>query len=497
MIFVAAILGGVQPLRGAAAQVQPTAAGSEAAAADERLRRAAASLEAGDSVESIRIYRELRTDYPEDPRVLLGLGAALTEARRYDEAEALYVDMEARRVDPIGAHLGRARLRELRGELREAEKYYRNVLQAAGDQLDARIGLARVKHLQGLNRSALDQTENIVFDHPESDRARELVARIRLALRPTADLEPVRFDDGNGGRVDSATAAYTFFAEPQTSIGIEIEARQASFRCKDRNDCDGLPGSGPVNQVVEVEAQTLMAGLTSRLIAPLAFHARLGAVRQESFDGEDRTILVGGAYIRWRVGPRLEWVADGSRRAMMDNAELIDRGLRLDVADLKLNFRFRPAWMLEGEADYGSYSDGNARETVRTGVKWSASFERLRIDGTVNGWYRRFHDDLDHGYFDPIRYLSARIGVDAEGDTPGELLYWRFNGMVGWQDFDMTVTPLEATSDDSIRTISAALGIRFGERARTEAFWSATDDPLVFDTGFDSRRYGMSLRLWI
>ena len=464
----------------------------------ERLRQAAAASAGGDHDEAVRLYQLLNMERPGDPEALFGLAGALTATRQHDEAEAIYEDLMQRRVQPIRAHVGMAELFIAQGALAEAERLFRNVLQADGDNLRARIGLARVKHLQGNHRAAREQTNNIVYDRPESDEARALQRDIRLAIRPHADLDGARFDDGDGGRVDSATAAYTFRAEPQTTIRIGLTGYKSEFRCVDRSLCDEVPGAGPVDELLSVDAQTLTGGLTSRIISSIDFHARLGAVREESFDGEDRTVLIGGGFIRWRVGPRLSLDASASREAMTDTAKLIDRGLRLDSADLQLDYRFHPAWVLSGHADYGSYSDGNARETAHIALEWSRSGDRFRIAGIFDAWYRRFHDDRDNGYFDPIRYDSERLRFEAEGDGPGPAVFWRLNGMFGIQEFDRdTSSRVEGTRDDTIRSIEGAIGVKFGSRGRLEAFYVASDDPLRYATGFDSRRYGFSFRLWI
>src|SRR5207245_10125836 len=100
--------------------------------------------------------------------------------------------------------------------------------------------------------------------------------------------------------------------------------------------CDEVATGPAVDRVVSTRAEMLMAGVTTRLIGPLAFQARLGAARQETFGDAERTVAVGGGFIRWQVGPRLALVGPGAPEALFDTAPLIDRGIKVDGADLRL-----------------------------------------------------------------------------------------------------------------------------------------------------------------
>jgi len=255
-----------------------------------------------DFEESIALYTKLREKHPDDARVLLGLGEALSRAGRHVLADEVFKDMEDRRIEPIQAHIGRARLRARQRRFDEAERFWRDVLRADPGNLDARIGMAYAHHWQGLDRSAREQAENIVLDHPESKEARELEETIRKELRPHGDADTSRYSDADTNRVDGATASYTFMAEPQTSIRIAYSTYDAEFRCEQAQLCDE-PGVA-VGDTIDARAQVLTGALTSRVISPLTFNARLGAVREESFGGDSRMVGILGGYLRWQVGPR-------------------------------------------------------------------------------------------------------------------------------------------------------------------------------------------------
>jgi tetratricopeptide (TPR) repeat protein len=444
--------------------------------------------------ESIAAYRALRERHPDEPRVLLGLGQVLAWNGDYAEAESLYAGMVERRIAPIAAHLGHAQVLGWKGDLERAASYYRDVLKADPGNLEARVGLARVQHWDGLDRVAREQIDRIVADHPDSRDALELQKTIHDALRPAGEASGFRYSDRDSNRVDSGTIGHTFFAEEQTSIRIDYTALRAEFRCQDIAFCDE-PGLA-VGDVVETRAQVLSAGLTSRIIRPLTFHARLGAVRQETFGDRTRTVAIGGGYVRWQVGPRFALAASGGREALLDTAPLIDRGIRVDAAEFRLEHRFHPAWTLSGSAGYGTYSDGNFRQTAGASLLVRLPAKGPHVSFLLDLRYRRFHEDLDNAYFDPLRYDSELLTVALWDDYRKGRLFWRIEGTYGRQDFDTGAGGgIEAGTDDTVQAVYASAGVNFGARATLEAFYSQSDYALQLATGFSSSRSGFNFRL--
>jgi tetratricopeptide (TPR) repeat protein len=444
--------------------------------------------------ESIACYEELRPGHPDDARVLLGLGQALGWAGRYADSDAVYRDMEARQIEPIQAHLGRARLLAWQGKLDEATDDYRDVLKAEPGNLDARIGLAQVNHWRGQDRQAQAQIDNIVVDHPESRDAKQVQQEIHDALRPTAGVEGFRFSDNESNRVDSATLSYAFQAEPQTSIRIVLSTYDASFRCDAATFCNA-PGQA-VGDELSDEARVLMAGLTSRVIAPITFHARLGATRETTLGDTDRTLLVGGGFIRWQVGPRFSVTGNASREALLDTAVLIDRGIRVDSADMRLEHRFQPEWLLFGAGGFGLYSDGNRRWTAAAGVQWSIRPARPRVTGTFSASYRSFDEDLDNGYFDPLRYDSELIVLSLGDEYRRGRWFWQAEGTFGRQAFSTGGGAAgDAGDNDRVQGIYLAAGTKFSPQVSLEAYYWRSDYALQLATGFTSTKSGFALRI--
>ena len=440
--------------------------------------------------ESIETYRKLREQYPDDPRILLGLGQTLSWAGRFAEADEVFTYMEEHRIEPIQARIGRARLRGWQGRLDEAARDWRDVLRADPGNLDARIGLAYVHHWQGLDRSARAQADGIVLDHPDSKDAKELQTAIRLGLRPHADAEAFRYSDTGSNRVDAATGAYVFMVEPQTSVRIAYSTYDASFRCEDPAFC--IEHGLVVGDAIDTHAQMLTGGATSRLLGPLTFSAHAGAVREERFGGASRTDGVFGGFMRWQVGPRFAVGTSGGWDMLLDTAPLIDRGIRAFSADARLEYRFRPAWLLSGAGGVAAYSDGNGRRTAGAALEWRAPRAHPWLSALFDVRYRTFNADRDDGYFDPLRYDSELLTVAIRDDYRDGRFYWRAEGTYGRQAFTLGAA---APRDDRVNGESALAGINFAAgRGALEASYARSDYALNVATGFKYSRTGLFFR---
>lgn len=447
--------------------------------------------------EAIEVYEGLRARSPDDPRVLLGLARALGWKRRYAAADAIYVEMEQKRIEPIKAHAGRAELSAWQGDYEQASHMYRDVMRADPGNLDARIGLTRVEHWQGLDRAARVQINNIVLDHPGNRDARQLQRDIDETLRPRSSVDGWRFSDNDSNRVDAATAAVTWMLEPQTSLRIADSAYDAEFRCKDAARCDEVAATPSPDQMVSTRAQFLTAGLNSRLLNPLYFFARIGAIREDSFDGGSRTLGTLGGSLRWQVGPRLAVSTWGGREPFLDTAVLIDRGINAFTADVGLEYRFRPSWTLSGSAGYATYSDRNVRQTAGAAVEWHLPVARPRISARLDARYRTFNEDKDNGYFDPLRYDSELLTVAIWDDVRHGRIFWRFEGTIGRQSFDTSAgSILKAGNNDRVEALYGSFGVGMGaaKRATIEAFYGRSDYALNLVTGFTSTRSGAIVR---
>ena len=439
---------------------------------------------------SIDAYRALRLENPDDPRVLLGLGRTLSWAGRFAEADAVFLEMEEKKIEPIEAHAGRARLRGWQGQLDEAAQFWRHVLRAEPGNLDARVGIAWVNHWKGLDRTAREQADNLVLDHPGSKDARELQAAIRLGLRPYADAEAFRSSDTDSNQVEGATIAWAFKAEPQTTVRLAWSTWNAEFRCQDPGFCSA-PGL-VLGSEIDTRAQALSAGVTSRVVSPITFHARLGAVREDNFDGGSRTVGTLGGFMRFQVGPRFLVGTDGGREVLLDTAPLIDRGIRTDEANGRVEFRFRPAWLLSGSAGMASYSDGNARRTAGAAIEWRAPRTHPWVSAVLDARYRTFNADRDNGYFDPLRYDSELLTVAIWDDYRDGRFYWRVEGTYGRQAFTLGAA---APRDDTVQGGSALAGVNFAAgRAAFEASYTRSDYALNVATGFTYSRSGFFFR---
>lgn len=470
---------------------------SDAPTPEELVAKGKAALENGDASQARELFEAALQLKPEDPEALTGLGQALTARRRYVEAEALYLDMETRKIVPIEARLGRARLRSLQGDHEGARKYYRDVVQADPSNLEARLGMVREEHVLGLDNQALPQIDSLVQDHPESDAARRLQKRIHDDLRPHVGIAPeVRHDDV-GNRLTRVTAFGSFMADPQTEVTVAVAGIDTTSGCDDAIDCAAFTTPATTDPRVTTESRSLSGGTIIRIARPLSFEARVGFIQEEPLDGGDRTLLYGDGVIRWDIGPRFALKGTTERRPLLDSAALVDRGIRIDTGALTLSYRLHPLWIVGGTGELGRYSDGNARESLETTLTFRGTIPRPTVTTTAAVRLRRHNDDRDMGYLDPIRYDAETITVTLTDEAWDGRFNWTVAGTWGRQSYDPNEfeTAAVGQEDTPLAGGSARVGLGLGDRTRLEAWHQRTNDALATAPGFPVKISGLSLKV--
>jgi thioredoxin-like negative regulator of GroEL len=464
---------------------------------DDMIKEGETCLDNGDASRARDLFENVLHLRPDDPRAMVGLGRALTARRRYVEAEALYRDMEDRHIEPLQARLGRARLRGLQGDHAGARQFYKDVLQADPGNVAARLGLIGETHTLGLDRAAVPQADNLVLDHPDSAEARALQKRIRDDLAPRLELEPVVRTDDGGNRVDSVTAAGAFMAEPQTEVRIGLTGVRTRSDCGDAIDCQTQVGPPQAGGSVSTDSRVLVAGVSSRLLRPLEFEARAGAVQEEPLDGSRRTNIIGDALISWDVNPRVELEGRTGRRPLLDSAALVDWGIRVDSTTMLVDYRPQPSWTITGQGDLAWYSDGNTRQTIEAGGWFHTPVAMLVFAAGLDARLRRFADDRDFGYLDPIRYDSEIVTVRLSDGAHDNRFYWRVEGYAGRQSYDPNFSQRAPVADPQTTVHGGAglLGLAFGTRVRLEASYRRTNDACETAPGFPTARTGVILRV--
>lgn len=446
------------------------------AAADEPLASGApevADQEAGPSLEAQR---------------LLAQGRVLESRRRWDEAEEHYLKMEKARITPIEAHLGRARVKAAIGDHEQARLFYRDITRADPRNVEARIGSVREAHAVGLDRQAVPQVDTLVLDYPQSAEALALQKEIHLAQRPRLDITPSYQDDNAGNSLAALGLAGSFMVEPQTAVRIALTGHET-----ESESAPGFAGPGEPS----LDTTTLVAGVASHLVKPLSFEARAGAARQDDLSGDDRTVVMGDALLRWDARPTLTLVGTTERRPLLDSAALVDWGIRLDTAALDVAWRFHSAWKLDGYGELGRYSDGNAREGIRAKIEWRTPWPRPVLGLAVSARVMRHNDDRDYGYLDPIRYDQQAFHLRLSDEESGGRFTWKVEGTAGRQAYDENeaIRAPVAEPDADLHGAFGSLAWRIRDRFRLEAWHLRTNDALETAPGFPVRRSGLALRV--
>ena len=390
---------------------------------------------------AITWYRRYLTEHPGDIDAHLGLARALAWSNRLGEAHDYYErllpaagDREtdvwlgiatveawqdrlwpARRVydrilegdpDNLDARVGRARVINWAGRHREARRLYTQLLDEYPGNADVRGGLANAHHWMGRP----DRAAGVLDVTPQPASLGAIEREIRRARAPGAAYTFSHSDDSDDIERDTHTARVAFSPGWLTRTGVQYTHGTI--------DQPGLPG---------VTRDGVQATLSQRFSDALALSVNPGVERNDF----DRGALGPEAF--WKDGYDLftldayltltpaDWVRGdlGVFVGSIDNPVPVFRGIRVTETSAGLDWRLAPTVLTVTAASFTDYSDDNSRVSVSERVEWKPA-ERLplpvahRFTLTTGAAYFDFERTLDHGYYNPDRYVSVyeMLGVE-------------------------------------------------------------------------------------
>jgi hypothetical protein len=162
-----------------------------------------------------------------------------------------------------------------------------------------------------------------------------------------------------------------------------------------------------------------------------------------------------------------------------------------------MEYQPRPAWTITGWGDLGWYSDGNARQAIAAGVAYKATITHPVITAGIEARIRRFRDDRDFGYLDPIRYDSEILTLRLSDEIRDRGFYWSVTGIFGRQAYDPNDSERAPVADPETTVHGGAgtLGAAIGGRVHLEISHLRTNDALETAPGFPVQRTTLLLRV--
>ena len=465
---------------------------------DDEAKRELAKIQswAGRYADSEATYQELIRAHPDDATLKLGLAEILAWQGKMKEARAIYQPLIDAKDHAVEAAAGMADVAAWEGNLDEAARRYRQVLKVDPRNEKAALGLARVHHWQGKDRIAVMEADQALENFPDSKEAKKVHQEIHDPLRPALSLSFDRILDTDSNDLSVSRVGMNLHTDPQSTVDFIYSRYDARFRCDTPAHCPGVtlaidpgPPPTPIPEGVETRGESVAAVYATRFSDILYLDGRIGADRQESFDGNDLTRVVGSASMD--VYPTQEMGFGGSvtRESLFDTARLIDNHIRLHTVNGRYDWRFAPRWRWRVGAQHAWFSDDNERNLAYTSVEWQVPVPRPRFRLIYSSrWLSYDQQDLDSGYFDPRRYWANLLTASVGGDFHQRTFYYSADVTGGFQTID-------SADRDSVFGYELLAGWNISRHLAFEATYGRTNYAQQIATGFESHHYGYLLRI--
>jgi tetratricopeptide (TPR) repeat protein len=462
---------------------------------DEEAKRELAKIESWDGryAESEANYRELMQAHPDDATLKLSLAEILAWQGKMKEARAIYQPLIDSHDHAVQAAAGMGDVEAWDGHLDEAARWYRQVLKVDPKNEKAVVGLARVHHWQGKDRMAVMEADNALQNFPDSREVKKLHQEVHDPLLPSLTPSIDRILDTDSNDLLVSRLALNLHSDPQSTVDAIYAHYNASFRCDVAGHCPGvLPGAPPPATVVDQNADdrgdSIAAVYATRFSDILFLNGRLGVDRQDGFEGNDVTRVVGNASFDAYPIQTMGFGATLSRESLFDTARLIDNHLRVDSGEVRYDWRFLPRWRWRIGAQHAWFSDGNSRNVASTSVDWQVPIPRPRLRLTYFSRWLSYGEDLDNGYFDPHSFWANLLTASVGGDFLHRKLYYSAAVTGGFQT-------INSGNRDSVFGYELLGGWNLSRRLAFEATYGKTNYAQQIATGFESHHYGFLLKI--
>ncbi|MDH3197717.1 MAG: tetratricopeptide repeat protein [Candidatus Krumholzibacteria bacterium] len=380
--------------------------------------------------------------HPEDFENHLGLARALAWSDRHDQAIAYYrhiLPMAGERETEV--RLAIAKVTSWKDDYAGAVALYDSILADEPDNLDARVGRAQTINWSGRHREAASLYDEMLAAHPDNAEVRGgLAEAYRWMGRPDLAAGVLAGADGDelaelSGEIARARAPGATYTYAQNRDSDDIERRRHEFIAGLSPDYlsrgRGYYAHTRITQPLlpEVARDELKLLLDRRFSSLLALSFNLGyqwndfnrtALGPEAFWKEDLDLFVFDGYLTVTPGDYLR-MDFGAYRGSLDNPEPVFRGISVFELNAGVDWRFTPRWMAVTSAAWTDFSDDNDKFAFSERLVWEP---RARIPGpvpnrvrshTVFGFFD-FSKTLDHGYYNPDRYLTLYERLEIEID---------------------------------------------------------------------------------
>lgn len=355
---------------------------------------------------AVRLYREaLRSAAAGDERrrALLGLGLALSWSGQLDEAEDTYRTAVAEFAGDVEGTRGLARVLVWRGRHRAAQPLLHGLLERDESDVESQLLLAQSQHWMGRTDRALATLEELRRRHPQHAASARFAEEVRLSLRPRSAVDYQRSTQSDDLDIDALSLTHAVTHRAMSAVELRVhELRYApgdAGRPRVRVHKPGVHARHRFGDLAEVNA---IVG--ADVLDPSAATGVDTAVRGASF-------LMYDGWLTLRPGDRVR-IDVSVGRATFDNTTSLTRGITMTSAGVSSDFQPDERTRLTARLGGARISDGN-RRWLAQGEAERELLQRPHLFVGARAERFTFDEQLQNGYFNPLRYDAVLATVRA------------------------------------------------------------------------------------
>lgn len=361
--------------------------------------------------QAVPLYREMLAAQPggeQAQRLRKGLGLALLWSDQPGAAVGVYREIVRHAPADRDAQRNLGRALSWSGRQREAAAHLSAYLAAAGEDEEARRLLAQAQAWMGRTDLALGTLASAAIAHDDSRRLQEDLSDIR---RPRTRVGTERSSQSDQLDIETWRLSHEVaLADGRGMAGIRLE--RVRFERPDGSDSAVLErpmllGRYRFDDAVEINAE----------------------VGQDRIDARNAQVTQPLVYATWLT----VWPNDllrfdlSASQSTFDNLRSLQLGLTARQVGLSMDFTPDERQRYNLKAEEGDYSDGNRRHFAQAAAEWRLAQAPVAVWAGLRHTRFAFAQQLNNGYFNPMRFASSQLTLRAHWRPGGESGRWDFS----------------------------------------------------------------------
>lgn len=438
------------------------------------------------------------------------------------EAESIYRSVLAENPGNAAARAGLCEVLNAAGRYKEALEQCDAALAVEPKNRVALTGRARALQSEGRTPEALDTVREALELYPDARDARRLGREIGGPLRPTLRLFGTTLQDNEDNDLATWGGSYTHYLGGRGYVGVSFTHAQTDAKIDLVTDPGPPERTTSATPVAKYDTLRVIGGWHQS--KHLSLYAEAGAERTsfpfpESVDpllsfpaDPDVTVTdesaghaAGSLTVEVNPGDWITLVGSASVERLVGTTQAFMNDVGIEAATLTAIFRPHRLLKLRVTGQKAKFTDDdsydvdsgfhvvpdngpdNERDLISAGAALRMPFRRPVLFINYNYRWMSYDHNLDHGYFDPSRFLHHAIGFDIS-DTIGSHFYWG-----GGMDRGLQWINREDARD--VLGYRVLAGLNVTDAASIEAYYARSDSSLSSAAGFKSSEGGVRVRI--